>query len=196
MMSNNTHIISDTPRQSLAMNPKKFVLWLFIATIIMMFGGFTSAFIVMASEKAIQEIQLPGSLLTSTIVILMSSLTIQLALYYAKKDELKKITVYLSVTLILGIVFLYYQFVSWDELVLNNVTFVSNNPTGSFIYVFTGMHGLHIVSALIFLIIVFVSSIKLNIHSKKLNQIEMCVTYWHFLGILWLYLYIFLTVNF
>ena len=178
------------------MNPKKFALWLFIGTVIMLFGSFTSAFIVMASEKAIQEIQLPGSLLTSTIIILVSSITMQLSLYFAKKDELRKITLFIAITLLLGTAFLVFQFQAWEELVLSNVTFVSNNPTGSFIYVFTGLHGLHIISALIFLMVVLIASVRLRIHSKKLSQIEMCVTYWHFLGILWVYLYIFLLVNF
>ncbi len=193
---NSAHSISKGSQQTLSMNPKKFALWLFIGTVIMLFGGFTSAFIVMASEKAIQEIQMPTTLLISTIIILISSGTVQLSYFFAKRDELKKITLFVAITLALGIVFLAYQFLAWQELVQNNITFVSNNPTGSFIYVFTGIHGLHIVSALIFLIVVLISSIKLNIHSKKLNQLEMCVTYWHFLGILWLYLYVFLLANF
>jgi len=60
---------------------------------------------------------------------------------------------------------------------------------------FTGLHGAHLVSGLIFLLITLGSAIRLNVHSKKLLQIEMCMTYWHFLGGLWLYLYIFLLIN-
>lgn len=183
-------------KETLSMNPKKFALWLFIATVIMMFGGFTSAFIVMASEKAIQDIALPNSLLFSTIIILTSSATIQMAFRFAKKDEFFRLKTFLIITLSLGFMFLISQYMAWKELVADNIYFSSNYVAGSFIYIFTGIHGLHIVSALVFLMVVVGSALRLNIHSKKLNQLEMCITYWHFLGALWLYLYIFLLINF
>ncbi len=195
MTNENAHTMTGS-KETLSMHPKKFALWLFIGTVIMLFGAFTSAFIVMASERAIQDIQLPGALLYSTITILISSATMQMAYHYAKKDELSKIKTFLTLTLVLGLVFLGLQYLAWDELVLNNIYFTSNYVAGSFIYVFTGVHGLHIISALIFLAVVLAASFKMKIHSKSLNQIEMCVTYWHFLGALWLYLYIFLLLNF
>ena len=100
----------------------------------------------------------------------------------------------ISITFVLGIVFLVMQVIGWGELTRNNVYFVGN-PSGSFFYVLSGLHGLHIVSALIVLIFALVSAFKLKIHAKKLSQIEMYVTYWHFLDILWLYLFIFLLYN-
>ncbi len=118
-----------------------------------------------------------------------------LAYKAAKKDVLERTKWMLLATVVLGVLFLVGQYISWSALVENNVFFVSNYASGSFIYVFTGLHGLHLVSGLIFLLITFVSSLRLKIHSKKLVQIEMCMTYWHFLGGLWVYLYLFLLFN-
>ena len=94
----------------------------------------------------------------------------------------------------LGFAFLIGQIQSWKQLVEMDVYFVGN-PTGSFLYVLTGLHAIHIISGLVFLIIVIVSSFKLKIHSRSLIRIEMCTTYWHFLGGLWLYLFLFLKLN-
>lgn len=178
------------------MNPKKFALWLFIGSVVMLFGAFSSAFIVITSERVAQVIQLPQMLLFSTIAIVASSITMHMAYSSAKKDELERVKFSLWLTLILGIAFLVLQYLAWADLVAQNVHFTSNFVAGSFIYVLTGVHGLHIVSALLFLTAVIVSAFKLKVHSKSMDRIEMCTTYWHFLGALWLYLYIFLLLNF
>jgi len=178
------------------MNPKKFALWLFIGTVVMMFGALTSAFIVMTSERSIIDIQLPQAFLWSTIIIVMSSVTMQWAYYSIKKDEFATFKILLLVSFLLGVGFLYSQVQSWGFLVEQNAYFVSSEVSSSFLYVLTGVHGVHLVSALIFLIFVLANAFKLKIHSKNLDQIEMCLTYWHFLGGLWIYIYIFLMLNF
>lgn len=194
MMTNqNIHI--EEARPTLAMHPKKFALWLFIVSIIMLFAALTSAYIVKQADGNWLSFKLPGAFLTSTIIIALSSLTLHLAYLAAKKDELGKVKGLLLITLFQGVLFLFSQYYSWSQLVEMNVFFVSNYASGSFIYVFTGLHGAHLVGGLIFLVITLWSAMKLEVHSKKLLQIEMCMTYWHFLGGLWLYLYIFLLLN-
>lgn len=178
------------------MNPKKFALWLFIGTVVMVFGAFSSAFIVITSERVSQIIQLPEVLMVSTIVIVVSSVTMHMAYLSARKDELSRLRISLLVTFALGVAFLVLQFFAWKNLVAQDVYFTSNFVAGSFIYVITGVHGLHLISALVFLVVVIVGAVELRIHSKNLDRIEMCTTYWHFLGALWLYLYIFLLLNF
>ena len=190
MVHQNIHI--DEPKPTLSMHPKKFALWLFIVSIVMLFAALTSAYIVKQSDGTWLSFELPGVFAVNTVIIALSSLTMHLAYLAAKKDNLERIKWMLVVTVILGLTFLAGQYISWSELVRNNVYFVSNYASGSFIYVFTGLHGLHLVSGIIFLLITFASSVKMRIHSKNLVQIEMCMTYWHFLGGLWLYLYLFL----
>ncbi len=193
MVDQNIHI--EKPKPMLAMHPKKFALWLFIVTIVMLFAALTSAYIVKQSDGNWLSFDLPSIFIVNTLIIAISSFTMHLAYLAAKKDALKKITLMLIITVILGIIFLIGQYVSWSELVKNDVYFVSNYASASFIYIFTGLHGLHIVSGVIFLFITLMSSLKLRINSNNLVQIEMCMTYWHFLGGLWLYLYLFLLLN-
>jgi len=180
---------------SLAMNPKKFLVWLFIVSIVMIFGSLTSAYIVRQAEGNWKIFDMPAIFLYSTIVLLTSSATIHLGYLAAKKDEFNRVKLFLGLSLVLGLVFLYMQFLGWMDLTNTGVFFSFGNPSESFLYVLTGLHAFHLVSGLIFIIIVLISSLRLLVHSKSLVQYEMCATYWHFLDGLWLYLYLFLMFN-
>lgn len=193
MLNQNLHI--DEPEATLSMHPKKFALWLFIVSIVMLFAALTSAYIVKQSDGNWLSFELPGIFAINTVIIAISSVTMHLAYLAAKKDSLERIKWMLLLSVILGLLFLVGQYISWSELVKNNIYFVSNYASGSFIYVFTGLHGAHLVTGIIFLLITFRSSLLAKIHSKNLVLIEMCMTYWHFLGGLWLYLYLFLLFN-
>lgn len=183
--------IVEEPRRTLAMNPKKFAMWLFIGSVVMLFASLTSAYIVRQAEGNWLYFELPGILTVSTVIILLSSVTMQWAYWSAKKDKLQLVKTMVSITTLLGVTFLVLQFLGWKDLVASQVYLVGN-PSGSFLYVITGLHGLHIISAIVFLIIVLLATFRLRVHSKNLLQIEMCTTYWHFLGGLWLYLFVFL----
>jgi cytochrome c oxidase subunit 3 len=183
--------IVEEPKKTLAMNPKKFAMWLFIGSVVMLFASLTSAYIVRQAEGNWLYFELPGILTVSTVVILLSSVTMQLAYWSAKKDNLQNVKIMVVATTIMGVAFLVLQFLGWKDLVINQIYLVGN-PSGSFLYVITGLHGLHIVSAILFLLIVLASAFRFKIHSKNLLQLEMCTTYWHFLGGLWLYLFVFL----
>lgn len=183
--------IVEEPRRTLAMNPKKFAMWLFIGSVVMLFASLTSAYIVRQAEGNWLYFELPGILTVSTVIILLSSVTMQWAYWSAKKDKLQVVKTMVSITTLLGVTFLVLQFLGWKDLVASQVYLVGN-PSGSFLYVITGLHGLHIISAIVFLIIVLLATFRLRVHSKNLLQIEMCTTYWHFLGGLWLYLFVFL----
>lgn len=178
-------------------HPLKFTLWLIIISIIMMFGAFTSAYLVRRAEGNWLEYNMPSILLFSTVIIALSSLTMQLAHNAAAKDNIAKLRLMLYLTFALGVVFLVAQWSGWSELVSNNVYFggESSNPSGSFMYVLTGVHGFHLITGLIYLAVVIASSLRYKVHSKNLLRIQLCTIYWHFLGGLWLYLYIFLRLN-
>jgi len=180
--------------QPIAMHPKKFALWLFIVSVVMIFASLTSAYIVRQAEGNWLEFELPAIFWYSTGVIIISSLTLHYAYMAAKKDNLSNVRLGMILTSILGLSFLILQWYSWVALVDREVFFVGN-PAGSFLYVFTGLHALHLISGVIFLIIVLISSFRYEVHSKNMNTMEMCVTYWHFLGGLWLYLFMFLLLN-
>ncbi len=182
------------PQETLSVNPKKFLLWLFIVSITMMFAAFTSAYLVRKAEGNWLEFQLPTLFWYSTAVLMASSIGMHIAYIAAKKDNFNLLRITISITFALGLLFLYMQWQGWQQLVAINVYFVGN-PSGSFVYVLSGMHGLHIVSGLVVLAFAFVAAFRLKIHAKSLLQIQICAYYWHFLDILWLYLFAFLLYN-
>jgi len=186
--------ISEIPKKTMSMNPKRFLLWMFMVSIIMIFASLTSAYIVRQAEGNWLMYELPNLLWYSTAILMLSSLTAQLAYRAGKHDNINAIKGYLSVSVILGIVFLITQVYSWGVLVDNDVYFVGN-PSGTFLYVLMGVHGLHLVSGIIYLLIMMVRSFNNKVHSKNLLQLGLSVSYWHFLDGLWLYLFIFLLLN-
>jgi cytochrome c oxidase subunit 3 len=178
----------------LSMHPKKFGLWLFMISVVMIFASLTSAYIVRQAEGNWLMFDLPIEMWITSGIILLSSVTMHLTYLSAKKDNLERVKIMIGITLALGFAFLIGQYFVWEALVAENVFFVGN-PSGSFLYVLSGLHAIHLVSGVIFLIIVLISTFKYRVHSKNLAQIEMCSTYWHFLGGLWVYLFVFLLLN-
>ncbi len=185
--------ISQNQLQALRVNPKKFTLWLFIVSIVMIFISMTSAYIVKRSDGEWLIFDLPEALLYTTFVIIASSVAMHWAYLSAKNDSISNLKVGLILTLGLSLVFLAGQYYGWTQLVDRDVYFVGN-AAGSFVYVLTGLHAFHLISGIIFLIIVLISAWKYKVHSRSMLQIEMCTTYWHFLGGLWVYLYLFLSM--
>lgn len=160
----------------------------------MIFVSLTSAYIVKRAEGNWLLIEFPSMFQWTSAIIIISSVSMQMAYIFAKHNNLLGVRASLLGTALLAVAFIVGQFMSWGQLVNQDVFFVGN-PAGSFIYVFTGLHVAHLVGGVIFLIIVLINAFRYKVHSKSMVQIEMCATYWHFLGGLWLYLYLFLILN-
>ena len=184
----------DIVEQPISMHPKKFALWLFLVTVVMIFAALTSAYIVRQAEGNWLEYELPEIFWYTSGIVILSSIALQVAYYSAKKDNFVGLRLGMVLTVLLGICFLIGQWYSWVALVDREVFFVGN-PAGSFLYVFTGLHAVHLISGVIFLIIVLISTFRYKVHSQALNTLDMAATYWHFLGGLWLYLFLFLLLN-
>lgn len=193
-METEIKIVEDA-KKPLSMNPKKFGLWIFMATVVMLFGAWTSAFLVRRGAPGWSEIVVPGIFTVNTLIILLSSITMVWAVRSAKKDNLEMLKVALSITTILGIAFVVGQFIAFEEMINLKEHFTGGAVSHSFVYVLTGAHAVHLISGVIFLVFVLVAAFRSRVHSKKLNQLEMCATYWHFLDVLWLYLFVFLLLN-
>ena len=93
-----------------------------------------------------------------------------------------------------GLCFLITQYYAWGELVTAHV-YVVGHPSGSFVYIMSGAHALHIISALCFVGRVFFQALRSGSGVRDKNNLNMCATYWHFLGVIWLYLHIFFLVT-
>ena len=186
---------SEQPQLPLSMHPKKFIVWLFIVAIVMMFAGWTSAYIVAQADGAGTAVELPSLFTVTTVLLLLSSVTMHLAYISAKKDNLPLVRMFTGLTLLLGVVFLVGQWMGFGQLVEKDVYFVNGTAIDSFTYVLPFMHGLHIIGGVVFVAIVLVKAYKYKVHSKNMLSMEMCTTFWHFLDGLWLYLFLFLQFN-
>ncbi len=173
---------------------QKILLWLGMVSIVMLFAGLTSAYYVKRADGNWFEFDLPFNIFyVSTAIILLSSLTMQLAVSAVKKNNLQAVKTYLIITLGLGLAFVFSQFLGWSNLVDHKVFFVGN-PSGSFLFVLTGLHLAHLAGGIIGLMFTGAGAIRERYNSSNYVGISVCATYWHFLDALWIYLFVFLAV--
>ena len=177
-----------------SMHPQKFAMWLFLVSVVMIFISLSSAYIVKKSVGDWVYVDFPPLFQWTTVIIILSSVSMHFAYVSAKRNQINNIRWGLGITAILALAFVIGQIKAWGQLVEGGFHFVGN-PASSFIYVFTGLHILHLVGAIVFLLIVLRKAFSYQVHSKSMVRIEMCTTFWHFLGGLWLYLYLFLIFN-
>lgn len=181
-------------RQAVGLHPYKFNLWIVLVSITMMFAAFTSAYLVRRADGQWLLFDIPTMFYWSTAVIILSSGAMHWAYLSAKSDNLSMLRVASAFTMVLGILFLVMQVLGWGALVDAGVYFggSSSNPAGSFVYVLSLMHAVHLIGGVVFLLIVFVQAFRYKIHSKSMVTISMASTYWHFLDVLWVYLLVFM----
>lgn len=182
----------------MGMHPKKFALWLFLVSVIMIFGGLTSAYMVRQGGGNWMYFDIPSMFWISTAIILISSGTMHWAYRASKRDNLESAKLAMTLTLILGLAFLAGQWMAWGQLIdggIHPVNSTAAGISGSFLYVLSGLHWVHVISAVIAVAVTTVAVFRYKVHSKNLTRMEMCATYWHFLDGLWLYLFVFLLLN-
>ncbi len=174
---------------------KKMMLWFGMASMIMMFAGLTSAYVVSKNRPDWgADFQLPDAMYWSTLVIVLSSMTLLLAKKSISANKRTNATASLIATLLLGITFMVLQFESFSEIIKAGYYFTGSesNITTSFIYVVVLAHLAHLVAGLIVLLVVIYNHFKHRYHSGQMLGIELGSMFWHFLDILWVYLFLFL----
>lgn len=175
---------------------KKMMLWFGIISLIMSFAGWTSAYIVSRSrEDWLTDFHLPQAFLISTFVIVLSSITLILAKRSLKADNHKQTTIFLVLTLILGLFFSYNQFAGFGSMVEAGYNFTgpTSNPKTSYVFLIAFVHVLHISAGVICLIVVLTKHLLGKYSSKEMLGFELAANFWHFVDILWIYLFLFLT---
>ena len=176
--------------------PKKFVVWLFVVSSTIMFGGWTSYYIVFAASKGKGHgLVLPDAFLYSTAVLLISSITLFLASRALRNGSIKSQQLFLWLTLGLGLVFGYLQFQAWTSMYLSGAVLINNNAAISLIYIVSGFHLLHIFAGLCFIASTLIGSYRAISSDKAVYRQEITSIFWHFIDILWIYLYVFLLLN-
>ena len=173
---------------------KKMMLWFGIISLIMTFGGLTSAFIVSSSrEDWLYNFPIPNSFSYSTVVIIISSFTMIFAKFFFKKGESFLKQILLVVTFILGLSFIFLQLSAFEDYIAlgYNFTGPTSNVTVSYIYIIAILHIVHVVVGLISLIIVIVNNFNNRYQVSNMLGFELASTFWHFVDFLWLYLFFF-----
>jgi cytochrome c oxidase subunit 3 len=165
-----------------------------IGSMVMLFAGLTSAYVVRHGEGNWQSLSLPFQFYLSTVFILLSSLTMNIAFSKIKKNDQKGSTTFLLYTFALGLLFLGLQFFGWSNMIGGGVYFTGKNAnaSGSFFYMLTALHAAHIIGGFVALGITTFNAKKGKYSSSNYLGIKLCSFYWHFLDVLWIYLFVFL----
>ncbi|MFA5557457.1 MAG: heme-copper oxidase subunit III [Flavobacteriaceae bacterium] len=173
----------------------KTMLWVAMISMFMMFAGLTSAYIVSKSRPDwLGDFELPFAFTLSTIVIVLSSFTFHFAVSAIRKDNRSKTSMFLWITFVLGVMFVFLQFKGFGQIIENGFYFTGpeSNVTTSFLYIVVIMHIAHLFAGLISLSIVIYNHYKQKYNSSQPLGIELSAMFWHFLDFLWLYLFLFL----
>ena len=174
-------------------HPHKFTMWVAIGSIVMMFAGLTSAFIVKSNQTNWVPVTIPKVFWISTAVIIISSITLQMALRSFKQREMNQYRMLIGTTLLLGVAFVIMQWLGFQDLWAQQITF-KGSGAGQFLYVIFGLHAIHVIGGIIALIAMFIKAFigKTKIYSSI--PLEVMSVYWHFVDLLWIYLLVFFII--
>lgn len=186
---------------------QRFALWIGLTAIFMAFAGLTSAYIVRRADSDWLEFSMPSFFYISTVVILLSSVSLMFANHHYRKDNFKQFRFFLIGTFVLGIVFSICQYLGWQQMSNIGANIIGENATSSasFVGVISGFHVIHVLGGLLFLLIAVVRSFYIfknpatvlvkEYQPAKGIRMDLLSTYWHFVDVLWVYLFIFFIVN-
>ena len=169
-------------------------LWVLLTAITMLFAGLSSAYIVLRGVPSWQGIALPSLLWPNTVVLLLSSLTIELSRRAIRDSHLQRMRRWLAVSGMLGLAFLIGQLAAWRQLVKAGV-YLPSTLQSSFFYILTGLHGIHLIGGIIALGYVLIKAMKNRLTSLNYEPLKLCATYWHVMDALWVYLFLLLLLS-
>ena len=178
------------------LHPHKFTLWVGIGSIIMMFAALTSAYVVRQAQQNWLEFDLPKVFWYSTAVILLSSVTMHLSLKAFRERNRLRYRLLLGATALLGVLFAVLQITGFYNLYSRGIQIIGegSNPSASFLGVITGLHVVHVLGGVVALLIVYIKAYNTRVKTYNSTPLEILSVYWHFVDILWIYLFIFFNV--
>jgi len=179
-----------------AIDPEKYRIgmWVALASILMLFIALTSAYIVRGvpalsgGDSDWLPLEMPRVLWFTTGVLLLSSISIELARRALKRNEYAGFKRWISLTTLFGVAFLAGQVTAWQQLAAQGV-FIDSHPHSSFFYLLTSLHGLHLLGGVIALAYVTVAALRMRIGFKRRTAVDVTAIYWHFMDGLWIYLF-------
>ena len=184
-------IVSNQQRKRI--HSHKFIMWVAIGSMLMMFAGLTSAFIVKSNQTSWVTVEIPTMFWISTAVIIISSITVQMALRSFKQREMNQYRGLIGITLLLGVAFVALQWLGFQDLWAQKITF-RGSGAGQFLYVIFGLHAIHVMGGIITLIVMFIRAFFGSTKLSSSVPVEVAAIYWHFVDVLWVYLLLFFLV--
>ena len=189
-MNTNDSIITKTNRA------KKMMLWFGMISMSMTFAGLTSAYVVSSSRADwLEQISLPTAFSISTLIIILSSISFHWAKHYFEKQQFKNSQILLLSTLFLATLFIYFQFKGFSEIIEMGYYFTGpqSSINTSYLYVLVLLHLAHLTAGFVVVLrLLYLSSVVKNTTKHTLG-FELAVTFWHFLDLLWVYLFLFVS---
>jgi cytochrome c oxidase subunit 3 len=175
-------------------HPKMFALYLSMGSMVMLFTALASALIVKKGDfKHWEPVVLPSLFLVSTLLIIVSSVFIQLANNALSKDKFSTFKINAIITSLLSVVFVVFQYLGWEQLMDSNIM-LNGNPSGSYIYVISGFHGFHYIIGIFILLLILALTYSKSAYKNTSNaklHFSMLTQYWHFIGLVWVFIYLF-----
>ncbi|NJC25170.1 cytochrome c oxidase subunit 3 [Neolewinella antarctica] len=196
LVTNKENLRTEALKRQNKIHPKKLALWVGLVSLVMMFTALTSAFIVRRAAGNWLEFSIPSIFFVNTLVIVASSLTLHGAYVAFKREAALAYKALLGLTFILGIAFVVLQLVGWEELAASGVP-LKINPSGDFIYAISGLHALHVIGGIAILLVALIMAfiLPMKVTPARQLRLELTMTYWHFVDVLWIYLIVFLSLQ-
>lgn len=186
-------------------HPSYILMFLLLAGISSLFLGFSGAYLYNRIQQGIPPVQLPTLFYFNTLILITSSIMLKWAKKSYLNDNTRNYKIALMVTLVLTIGFLISQIYAWGQLQASDV-FINYNNMASYMYLISGLHFLHVVAGIPFLIMFVINAVQ-KMRSpmsvllyfsdlKKKRRLNLFNIYWHFLDGLWIYLVLFFGINY
>ena len=169
------------------------MLWVSLISMVMFFAGLTSAYVISMQREDWVSFDLPTAFYTSTVVIILSSITLFFSFKFLKKDNLQVSFLLLIATFVLGLSFVWLQYAGFNELKSSGLYFTGPESTvsTSFIIGITFLHVIHLIAGVVVLLVVIYNHYKKKYSSADTLGFELGAIFWHFVDILWIYLFLF-----
>ncbi|MDA9627561.1 cytochrome c oxidase subunit 3 [Flavobacteriaceae bacterium] len=169
------------------------MLWVSMISMVMFFAGLTSAYVISMRRDDWVTFELPDAFYISTVLIILSSITISISQRLIKKEKRELSIAFLLITFALGIAFVWQQYAGFEDLRSAGLFFTGPTSTvsTSFIIGITLMHALHVFAGIIVLLVVIYNHFNHKYTSDDLLGFELGAIFWHFIDVLWIYLFFF-----
>jgi len=174
------------------LSDNKLLMWVFLGSECLLFGGLISTYLIYRSRFAAGPA--PGDIFdipftsVSSFVLLMSSLTMVLALSALQRGDIRNNRLWLLTTALLGSLFIGGQVYEFTTFLREGLGYTTS-PFSSAFFTLTGFHGVHVSVGIVMIMSLYVSSLRGNLRRESAETVEIVGLYWHFVDVVWILIF-------